>query len=67
MGWGWALGGREVQKGVDVGMHMPDSLHHTEEANTTLQSSYIPIFKKEERDWHSPFFTGERPVLSVTC
>ena len=28
--------GREVQKGVDVGMHMPNSLHHTEEANTTL-------------------------------
>lgn len=53
MGWGWALGGREVQKGVDVGMHMPDSLHHTEEANTTLQSSYIPI-KKMKKYWALP-------------
>ena len=30
------VGGREVQKGGDICMHMADSLHCTTETNTTL-------------------------------
>ena len=29
-------GGREVQEGGDIGIHIADSLHCTAEANTTL-------------------------------
>ena len=29
-------GGREVQEGGDIGIHMADSLHCTAETNTTL-------------------------------
>ena len=41
-------GGREVQEGGDICIHIADSLHCTEETNTTLQSNYTPIIKKKE-------------------
>ena len=40
-------GGREVQEGGDICIHIADSLHCTEETNTTLQSNYTPIIKKK--------------------
>ena len=33
---GRGKGGREVQEGVDIGIHIADSLHCTAETNTTL-------------------------------
>ena len=34
---GWdGGGGREVQEGEDIGIHIADSLHCTAETNTTL-------------------------------
>ena len=38
-------GGRDVQEGGDICTHLADSLCCTAETNTTLQSSYTPIFK----------------------
>ena len=35
-GVGWRGGGREVQEGRDIGIHIADSLHCTAETNTTL-------------------------------
>ena len=40
------VGGREAQEGGDTCTHVADSLCCTAETNTTLQSNYIPIFKK---------------------
>ena len=33
---GWGEGGRVVQEGVDIGIHIADSLHCTAETNTKL-------------------------------
>ena len=40
-------GGREAQEGRDVCIHIVDSFNCTAESNTTLQSHYMPIKKKE--------------------
>ena len=36
VGWDGQGGGREVQEGGDIGIHIADSLHCTAETNTTL-------------------------------
>ena len=43
-GVGW--GGREVQEGRDTCIHTDDSHCCIAETNTTLQSSYPPVYKK---------------------
>ena len=43
-------GGREVQEGGDIGIHIADSLHCTAETNTTFWSNYTPIKKKKEEE-----------------
>ena len=35
-GWDGGRGGKEVQEGGDIGIHIADSLHFTAETNTTL-------------------------------
>ena len=37
------LNGKEIQKRGDRCIHIVDSLRHTVETNTTLQSNYTPI------------------------
>jgi len=47
---GWdGGGGREVQKGEAICMHMADLLHDTAETNTTLKSNYVPIKNKTQK------------------
>ena len=36
-------GGRDVQEGGDICIHIPDSFCGTAETNTTLQSNYTPL------------------------
>ena len=38
------LGGRDMQEGEEICLYIADSLHCTEDINSTLQSNYIPIF-----------------------
>ena len=41
---GWDVGGgREVQEGGYMGIHLADSIHHTAETKTTLYSNLTPI------------------------
>ena len=41
---GWdGVGGRELQEGRDICIHIADSLHCTAETNTTLKSNYTPV------------------------
>ena len=35
-GWDGLWGGREIQEGGDIGIHIADSLHCTAETNTIL-------------------------------
>ena len=49
-GWdesGWS--GRKDQEGGDICIHMADSLPCTAETHITVQSSYTPIKKEEEK------------------
>ena len=49
-GWdGGGGGGREVQEGGDICIHIADSLRCTAETNITLQSNYSPCKKKKNR------------------
>ena len=43
MGGMGVRGGREVQEGGVISIHVADSLYCTAETNTTLQSNYTPI------------------------
>ena len=43
---GWDRGWDEVQEGEDICIQITDALHCTGETNTTLQSNYSPIKKK---------------------
>ena len=47
---GWTRGSRrDVQEGEDVCIYIADSLHCTEDTNTTLQSNYNLIFLKTKK------------------
>ena len=41
------MGGKEIQEGKDIGIHIADSFCCAEETNTTLQSNYTSIKNKK--------------------
>ena len=66
---GMGSGGREVQKGGDICIHIADSLCCTAETNIKVWSNYTPKKKRKETLWsHWCFrlFTSSESLQSLT-